>query len=42
MGEVIEVGPGNSTLQIGDRVIIPFTIAWWRMFLLQKRTDELL
>ncbi|MCC8395492.1 glutathione-dependent formaldehyde dehydrogenase [Paraburkholderia sp. MMS20-SJTR3] len=27
MGEVVEVGPGNSRLKIGDRVVVPFTIA---------------
>ena len=26
MGEVVEVGPGNHKLKIGDRVIMPFTI----------------
>lgn len=26
MGEVVEVGPGNKRLKIGDRVVIPFTI----------------
>ncbi|MDQ7744361.1 zinc-dependent alcohol dehydrogenase [Hydrogenophaga pseudoflava] len=26
MGEVVEVGPGNRTLQVGDRVVVPFTI----------------
>ena len=27
MGEVVEVGPGNHKLKIGDRVVVPFTIA---------------
>ncbi|MCC8405267.1 glutathione-dependent formaldehyde dehydrogenase [Paraburkholderia sp. MMS20-SJTN17] len=27
MGEVVEVGPGNSRLKLGDRVVVPFTIA---------------
>ena len=27
MGEVVEVGSGNTKLKIGDRVIVPFTIA---------------
>ncbi len=27
MGEVIEVGKGNSKLKVGDRVVIPFNIA---------------
>jgi threonine dehydrogenase-like Zn-dependent dehydrogenase len=26
MGEVVEVGPGNAKLQVGDRVVVPFTI----------------
>lgn len=26
MGEVVEVGPGNKRLKVGDRVVIPFTI----------------
>jgi threonine dehydrogenase-like Zn-dependent dehydrogenase len=27
MGEVVEVGPGNHKLKVGDRVVVPFTIA---------------
>ena len=27
MGEVVEVGPGNSKLKVGDRVVVPFTIS---------------
>ena len=27
MGEVVEVGSGNSRLRVGDRVVVPFTIA---------------
>jgi threonine dehydrogenase-like Zn-dependent dehydrogenase len=27
MGEVVEVGPGNKKLKVGDRVVVPFTIA---------------
>ena len=27
MGEVVEVGPGNTRLKAGDRVVVPFTIA---------------
>jgi threonine dehydrogenase-like Zn-dependent dehydrogenase len=27
MGEVVEVGPGNSKLRIGQRVVVPFVIA---------------
>jgi threonine dehydrogenase-like Zn-dependent dehydrogenase len=26
MGEVMEVGPGNTKLKVGDRVVVPFTI----------------
>jgi threonine dehydrogenase-like Zn-dependent dehydrogenase len=26
MGEVVEVGTGNLTLKVGDRVVVPFTI----------------
>lgn len=26
MGEVVEVGPGNAKLKVGDRVVVPFTI----------------
>ena len=26
MGEVVEVGPGNNKLRVGDRVVVPFTI----------------
>ncbi|MEW6098121.1 MAG: zinc-dependent alcohol dehydrogenase [Pseudomonadota bacterium] len=26
MGEVVEVGPGNKKLEVGDRVVVPFTI----------------
>ncbi|APA90153.1 glutathione-dependent formaldehyde dehydrogenase (plasmid) [Paraburkholderia sprentiae WSM5005] len=27
MGEVVEVGPGNARLKVGERVVVPFTIA---------------
>src|SRR3954462_4259951 len=27
MGEVVEVGPENKKLKVGDRVVVPFTIA---------------
>ena len=26
MGEVVDVGPGNGKLKVGDRVVVPFTI----------------
>jgi threonine dehydrogenase-like Zn-dependent dehydrogenase len=32
MGEVVEVGSGNSRLNIGDRVVVPFTIACGRCY----------
>src|SRR5207237_626562 len=32
MGEVIEAGPAVSKLKIGDRVVVPFTIACGRCF----------
>ena len=32
MGEVVEVGTGNQRLKIGDRVVVPFTIACGRCF----------
>ena len=27
MGEVVEVGSGNSRLKVGQRVVVPFVIA---------------
>jgi threonine dehydrogenase-like Zn-dependent dehydrogenase len=32
MGEVVEVGPGNKALKVGDRVVVPFTIACGECF----------
>jgi threonine dehydrogenase-like Zn-dependent dehydrogenase len=32
MGEVVEIGPGNASLKVGDRVVVPFTIACGRCF----------
>jgi threonine dehydrogenase-like Zn-dependent dehydrogenase len=32
MGEVVEVGPGNARLKVGDRVVVPFVIACGRCF----------
>jgi len=32
MGEVVEVGSGNKKLKIGDRVVVPFTIACGECF----------
>lgn len=36
MGEVVEVGPGVRKFQIGDRVIVPFTISCGRCFFCQS------
>ncbi|GAA0544341.1 threonine dehydrogenase-like Zn-dependent dehydrogenase [Rhizomicrobium palustre] len=36
MGEVVEVGSGNSKLKVGDRVIVPFTICCGECFFCQK------
>jgi threonine dehydrogenase-like Zn-dependent dehydrogenase len=32
MGEVVEVGKGNSKLKVGDRVVVPFTISCGECF----------
>lgn len=32
MGEVVEVGKGNSKLKVGDRVVVPFTISCGNAF----------
>jgi threonine dehydrogenase-like Zn-dependent dehydrogenase len=37
MGEVVEVGPENSKLKVGDRVVVPFTIACGRCFFCDKQ-----
>lgn len=46
MGEVVEVGRGNSKLKVGDRVVVPFTIACgdcrmckWKLFSLCERSN---
>ncbi len=36
MGEVIEVGKENQKLKVGDRVVVPFTIACGNCFFCQK------
>jgi len=36
MGEVVEVGKANKKLRIGDRVVVPFTIACGHCFFCQK------
>lgn len=35
MGEVVEVGPENQKLKVGDRVVVPFTIACGECFFCQ-------
>jgi threonine dehydrogenase-like Zn-dependent dehydrogenase len=37
MGEVVELGPGNRKLKIGDRVVVPFVIACGQCFFCQKQ-----
>jgi threonine dehydrogenase-like Zn-dependent dehydrogenase len=32
MGEVVAIGPGNDRLHVGDRVVVPFTIACGRCY----------
>src|SRR6201994_4774667 len=46
MGEVVEVGRGNSKLKIGDRVVVPFTISCgecrmckWGLYSLCERSN---
>lgn len=36
MGEVVDVGKGNTTLKVGQRVVVPFTIACGNCFFCQK------
>ena len=36
MGEVVEVGAGNSKLKVGDRVVVPFTISCGECFFCQR------
>jgi len=36
MGEVVEVGKANKKLKVGDRVVVPFTIACGHCFFCQK------
>src|SRR4029453_15588749 len=36
MGEVVEVGPDNEALKVGDRVVVPFTISWGEGFFCQR------
>jgi threonine dehydrogenase-like Zn-dependent dehydrogenase len=37
MGEVVDVGVGNTRLRIGDRVVVPFVIACGTCFFCQKQ-----
>ena len=37
MGEVVEVGPGNTKLSVGQRVVVPFVIACGQCFFCQKQ-----
>lgn len=36
MGEVVEVGPENKKLKVGDRVVVPFTICCGECFFCQR------
>ncbi|WP_131781919.1 zinc-dependent alcohol dehydrogenase [Legionella gresilensis] len=36
MGEVVEVGRGNTKLRVGDRVVVPFTISCGECFFCKK------
>ncbi len=36
MGEVVEVGPENKALKVGDRVVVPFTIACGECFFCRR------
>ena len=37
MGEVVEVGDGNHKLKVGDRVVVPFTIACGGCFFCERQ-----
>jgi len=37
MGEVVDVGTENTRLKVGDRVVVPFTIACGRCFFCQRQ-----
>ena len=37
MGEVVDVGPGNTRLKIGDKVVVPFVIACGNCFFCKKQ-----
>jgi threonine dehydrogenase-like Zn-dependent dehydrogenase len=36
MGEVVDVGPENNKLKVGDRVVVPFTISCGRCFFCEQ------
>jgi len=37
MGEVVEVGPGNTRLKVGQRVVVPFVIACGQCYFCQQQ-----
>jgi threonine dehydrogenase-like Zn-dependent dehydrogenase len=37
MGTVVEVGPGNSRLKVGERVVVPFVIACGKCFFCERQ-----
>jgi threonine dehydrogenase-like Zn-dependent dehydrogenase len=37
MGRVVEVGPGNAKLRVGDRVVVPFVIACGNCFFCSRQ-----
>jgi len=37
MGEVVDVGPENKKLKVGDRVVVPFTIACGRCYFCERQ-----
>lgn len=41
MGEVVDVGAGNNKLEVGDRVVVPFTISCGNCFFCQKEMYSL-
>ena len=42
MGEVVEVGKDNTRLKVGDRVVVPFTIACGRCYFCKEQLWSLL